>query len=141
MPQPLLSGSVNVLLKRRETDNPVGRFDGNTHFIPVIRSSEVQAVGSRPDCSAQDQPTLCYLGGSGWHARKYRSRPERGAAAGTRSESGFRGPFQNHPLKALREILYACWTNPPVHRPLLHVSFWVDCLLVVSVDSPHLSAG
>ena len=77
MLQPLLSGSVNVLLKRCETDNSVGRLDGNAHLIPIIRSRNVEAVGSGPHGSAQYQPTICYLGGSGWHARKYRSRPER----------------------------------------------------------------
>ena len=48
---------MNVLLKRRETDDSVGRLDGDAHLIPIIRSRQVEAVGSGPHDSAQYQPT------------------------------------------------------------------------------------
>ncbi len=49
--------------------------------------------------------------------------------------------FEDHPFKALGEILDAGRTNPPVVSPLACDQLWVDGLVVTCVDASNLTPG
>ena len=65
MPQPFLGRTVNVLLKRCQADDPIGRLDSDAHLVAIIGAGQMETVCSRSDRPAQDEPALRNLGCGG----------------------------------------------------------------------------
>ena len=59
---------MNVLLELSQTDDTLGRLNRDAHLVPVVSAREMEAMGGRPNGTAQDHPARRDLGCGDLHA-------------------------------------------------------------------------